>query len=69
MQKNNNNLPKDDSGDLDDYPLSTRFKARRAIVNAITQAKITDGTYDPEAFKCTRPRSGWLADWLTKKAD
>lgn len=69
MYKNDNAPSNDGSKDTNDYPLSTRFKARRAILNAITQAKITDGTYNPEPFKCTRPRSGWLADWLSKEAD
>lgn len=60
----------DDSEQIEDIPtLSARFTAQRAILNAITQAKITEGTHNPEPFKCTRPKSGWLTDWLTKEAD
>lgn len=62
-------LLEDGPEDVNDYPLSTRFKARRAILNTITQAKIIDGTYNPEPFKCTRPNSGWLANWFSKEAD
>ena len=57
MKENSNRLLKDGIENINDYSLSIRFKARRAILNAVTQAKITDGTYDPEPFKCTRPRN------------
>ena len=69
MKENSNRLLKDGIENINDYSLSIRFKARRAILNAVTQAKITDGTYNPEPFSCSRPRTGWLADWLIKEAD
>ena len=41
---------------IEDIPtLSARFKATRAILNAVTQAKITDGTYKPEKIICRIP--------------
>ncbi len=45
--------PEDNQNYLEDIPpLSVRFAARRAILNAITQAKITDGTYEPQKIFC-----------------
>jgi hypothetical protein len=45
--------PEDNQSYLEDIPpLSVRFAARRAILNAITQAKITDGTYEPQKNFC-----------------
>ena len=53
----NNPYPaEDDSEHIEDIPtLSARFTAQRAILNAITQAKITDGTYKPEKIICRIP--------------
>lgn len=69
MHKNDSLSTQDEPGDLNDYPLSVRFATRRALLNADAQAKITEGSYKPGSFRCTRPKSGWLADWLTKKVD
>jgi hypothetical protein len=45
--------PEDNQNYLEDIPpLSVRFAARRAILNAITQAKITDRTYKPQKIFC-----------------
>ena len=53
----NNLYPADDGSEhIEDIPtLSARFTAQRAILNAITQAKITDGTYKPEKIICRIP--------------
>lgn len=69
MYKNDNAPPDDHSEDVNDYPLSKRFKARRAILNAITQAKITDGTYKPQKIICRFTPSGSLSKWLDQDAE
>ncbi len=53
----NNPYPdEDDSEHIEDVPtLSAQFSARRAILNAQIQAKITDGTYKPEKIICRIP--------------
>ncbi len=56
----NNPYPaEDESEHIEDVPtLSAQFSAQRAILNAITQAKITDGTYRPQKlFADLRPAS------------
>lgn len=71
------NNPKDllpiEPNDVDDYPLSVRFTYQRAILNAITQAKITDGTYKPQKIICRLPvranGDGWLNAWRNQKAN
>ena len=69
MQKNDSYPTQNGPENVDDYPLSVRFAARRALLNAQIQAKITESSYKPEPFKCTRPKSGWIADWLDQDAD
>ncbi len=55
---NNFYTPEDDPNYIEDIPpLSVRFVARRAILNAITQAKITDGTYKPQKIICQIPNN------------
>jgi len=54
------------SDDLTDYPRSVRFKARRAILNAMKKAEITDGTSKPNSFICKFPRNKTLKNWLDK---
>lgn len=41
--------------DINDYPLSVQFSARRALLNAKVKAKITDGTYKPKPIICRIP--------------
>ena len=67
----NNSYPaEDDSEHIEDIPtLSARFTAQRAILNAITQAKITDGTYKPEKIICRFTPSGSFSRWLDQDAD
>lgn len=67
----NNPYPaEDDSEHIEDIPtLSARFTAQRAILNAITQAKITDGTYKPEKIICRFTPSGSFGRWLDQDAD
>lgn len=55
---------------IEDIPtLSARFTAQRAILNAITQAKITDGTYKPEKIICRFTPSGSISKLFDKAAD
>ena len=49
--------------------LSARFTAQRAILNAITQAKITDGTYKPEKIICRFEPSSSFSKWLDEDPD
>lgn len=69
----NNPYPsEDDSEHIEDIPtLSARFTAQRAILNAIKQAKITDGTYKPEKIICRIPSRAIPIDYHLnlKKAD
>lgn len=67
----NNPYPsEDDSEHIEDIPtLSARFTAQRAILNAITQAKITDGTYKPQKIICRLTPSGSFSRWLKQDAD
>ena len=67
----NNSYPaEDDSEHIEDVPtLSARFKASRAILNAITQAKITHGTYKPQKNTCKFNPSGSFSRWLNQNAD
>ena len=67
----NNPYPsEDDSEYIEDIPtLSARFTAQRAILNAITQAKITDGTYKPEKIICRFTPSGSISKLFDKAAD
>ncbi|WP_293597442.1 MULTISPECIES: hypothetical protein [unclassified Polynucleobacter] len=67
----NNTNPADDYSDhTEDVPtLSARFTAKRAISNAITQAKITDGTYKPQKIICRFTPSGSFSKWLDQDAD
>lgn len=55
MNRSNGNLLEDGPEDVNDYPLSVRFSARRALLNAEVKAKITDGTYKPELIICRIP--------------
>lgn len=55
MKRNNGCLTEDDSEDINGYPLSVRFSARRALLNAEVKAKITDRTYKPEPIICQIP--------------
>jgi hypothetical protein len=52
------------SDDPAEYPRSVKFRARRAILNAIKKAKITDGTYKPNSFICKFPRNKALKNLL-----
>lgn len=58
---------------VNDSTLSLRFKYQRAILNAITQAKITDGTYKPQNIICRllakTDGNGWLNAWWNQKAN
>lgn len=58
---------------VNDFTLFLRFKYQRAILNAITQAKITDGTYKPQKIICRLPAktdgNGWLNTWWNQKAN
>lgn len=55
---------------IEDIPtLSARFKAQRAILNAIAQAKITDGTYRAEKIICRFTPSGSISKLFDKAAD
>lgn len=55
---------------IEDIPtLSARFTAQRAILNAITQAKITDETYKPQKIICRFTPTGSFSGWLNKDAD
>ncbi len=55
---------------IEDIPtLSARFKATRAILNAVTQAKITDGTCKPEKIICRFTPSGSFSRWLDQDTD
>lgn len=69
----NNSYPaEDDSEYIEDIPtLSARFTAQRTILNAITQAKITDGTYKPQKIICRIPSSTIPIDYHLnlRKAD
>ncbi|WP_062306841.1 hypothetical protein [Polynucleobacter sinensis] len=38
------------------FPLSVKFSARRALLNAEVQAKITDGTYKSKIIICRFPK-------------
>ncbi|BEI43326.1 MULTISPECIES: hypothetical protein [unclassified Polynucleobacter] len=59
-----------DSEHIEDVPtLSARFKATRAILNAITRAKITDGTYKPQKIICRFTPNESVSKWLSKTAD
>lgn len=55
--------------DINLYSLSARFTYQRAILNAITQAKITDGTYKPQKIICRFTPSGSLSKWLDQDAE
>jgi hypothetical protein len=55
---------------IEDIPtLSARFTAQRAILNAITQAKITDGAYKLEKIICRFTPSGSISKLFDKAAD
>jgi hypothetical protein len=57
---------------IEDIPtLSAKFTAQRAILNAITQAKITDGTYKPKKIICRIPSRAIPIDYHLniRKAD
>jgi hypothetical protein len=55
MNRNNGYLMEDGPEDVNEYPLSIRFTYQRAILTAIAQAKITDGTYRPQKIICQLP--------------
>lgn len=60
----------DDSEHIEDIPtLSARFTAQRAILNAIKQAKITDGTYRPQKIICRFTPSESISKLFDKTAD
>lgn len=69
----NNPYPaENDSEHIEDIPtLSARFTAKRAILNAITQAKITGGAYKPEKIICRIPSRAIPIDYHLniRKAD
>jgi hypothetical protein len=55
---------------IEDIPtLSARFTAQRAILNAITKAKITDGTYKPQKITCRFTPRASLSKWLDSEVD
>jgi hypothetical protein len=55
MQENDSYPTQDGPANVDDYPLSVRFAARRALLNAQIQAKITESSYKLEPFPCGHP--------------
>ncbi len=71
MNRNNHSLIEDDPEDINDYPLSVQFSARRALLNAEVKAKITDGTYKPKLIIYRIPNHTIPTDYHLKlrKAD
>ncbi len=68
--KNQNNLTKSQQSlDHKEYPLQVRFAARRVILNAISKAKITDGSFDSSTFICKFPRNHALKNFFNQFAD
>lgn len=67
----NNTYPTEDGPEYleNTLPLSVRFTAQRAILNAITQAKITDGTYKPQKIICRFTPSESISKLFDKTAD
>ena len=57
--------------DINDYPLSVQFSARRALLNAEVKAKITAGAYKPKPIICRIPNHTIPTDYHLKlrKAD
>lgn len=63
-------LTEDDSEHIEDVPtLTAQFAARRAILNAQMQGKITDGTYRPQKFICKFKPSASLSKLLDEDRD
>lgn len=57
------------SDDLPEDHRLVRFKARRAIINAIKQAKVTDGSFKNNVFICKFPRNHALKHFFNELAD
>ncbi len=50
-------MSKEQLPDEEIFPLSVRFKARRALLTAEINAKITDGSFKPKANICRFPKN------------